>query len=333
MASKSNLPKTSGTFTVRGIVSGVNSDGFFKEETVTVKRNGVDTPVVRRSLRFSVQTSPANRVTLTMNEFKPDTVYFYKKGDKGQKGVSKAVPYAESRKFNEEGFQVIGTQCGLEQTYDVVKKKSMNKQVHLCNYDAIEYIKTQLTDGVTVYVRGNVNNYRGKDGKLYTSYIPTQVSMAMPLDLDKIKEDPTKEVAQFNQKIIYQGIEKDESSTGGKSTYIINATLLDFGGKTTDISYYCYIDSLAKNLRKLNAYTAIDVEGHIENRVVEKQVDDSWGISRATTNEYDRRLVIDFADKDSIDTDTYSEEAIQALTRANQEYGSPLVDDDDDLWG
>ena len=100
---------------------------------------------------------------------------------------------------------------------------------------------------------------------------------------------------------------------------------------------------MAQTFKKmLKPYTMIKVGGYfsVETPVEEVEVDDAWGVGiemekvKAPTV---RKLIINGADKDTIDTDTYSEEVIEealykqkANDKANSEFKTTSDSDD---WG
>ena len=132
------------------------------------------------------------------------------------------------------------------------------------------------------------------------------------------------------------GISKDKD----KDRFVISAKVIGYGS-IEDVELITYNSKLANNLKKLKPYTAITVWGDIDTVVNTEEVeeeDDGWGESNKMTkvsSPFTREMVITGADKDSIDTEIYSEESVEGAiaklaskNKTDKEFGS-----DDDDWG
>ena len=92
------LPQTKGEFKISGNVIGTEKgDNFFKSMKTKTNRD-------MRIINFGVETKPDSTVYVSLNGMANDSVYFYKRPEKGEKkGTTKAIPWSERMLFKEEG--------------------------------------------------------------------------------------------------------------------------------------------------------------------------------------------------------------------------------------
>lgn len=104
MAKKEDaLQQTKGFFKLAGIVSGVKRSDFYSE-----KMTKTDNPKLRKAVKFAVQTSPENKVFVTLGAQPREKVYFAKRAAvKGEKSTVKAVDWDKRNSFKEDGFILI----------------------------------------------------------------------------------------------------------------------------------------------------------------------------------------------------------------------------------
>jgi len=95
MAKKENaLQQTKGFFKLAGIVSGVKRSDFYTE-----KMTKTDNPKLRKAVKFAVQTSPDNKVFVTLGSQPREKVYFAKRAEvKGEKGTDTGQRRCKSRR-------------------------------------------------------------------------------------------------------------------------------------------------------------------------------------------------------------------------------------------
>ena len=165
------------------------------------------------------------------------------------------------------------------------------------------------------------------------------------------EDDEFEPLANFEQTIILTGVTKNEDGT-----FTVNGKVVTYN-TIEDVEFFISAQKqkLAKTLKKLNPYTALKVFGNI---VVEQEVDtvedddDAWGDPNPMnriSNPTQRKMFITGADKDSLDTELYSEESVEAAIaklnadkKADKDFGSSDSDDwgsvgdsssdDDDEW-
>lgn len=340
MAEKKNAPhnlqQTKGQFQFRGIASGTKKDGFFKEIETKSKK-----PM--RMVNFGVEYDKDKRSYITLNGMERDNVYFSKQIEKDGKKTSeiKTIPWADRSKFNEEGFSIMGINLGLEKVME--NGKEVNKKEKLVEYDACNSIALNLTDGQSIFVKGNIEYSTYKE-KHQSKFVPSQISLcSSDIDFDDEKFEP---INKFSQQIVFMGVAPDKECKD-KERFIISAKTIGYNS-IEDFEYITYNKKLANKLHKsLKPYNAITIYGRVEavtsvETVVEDD-DDGWGDSSAkksmeyVSSPFTLELVVDYADPDSIDTELYTEESVEgaiaklnAKNKAQNEFSGKDSDDD---WG
>ena len=337
MAEKKNnaphdLQQTKGMFTFRGVTTGTDKDSFYKE----TKTKSGDKPF--RAVSFGIEYETGKKDYISLNGMERDNAYFSKKEtvDGKSKVVIEKVAWKDRDSFSKEGFGLIGIGLGLEKVTE--NGKTFNKKETLVEWDACEKIKNTLTDGQSVFIKGNIE-YSSYNDKHYTKFIPQQISLCSS-DIDFEAED-FKSNHFFTQQIVFMGIRKDAESKD-KPRFIISGKIIGYS-TIEDVEFVTYNPKLATTFnKKLKPYTAITIYGDIDVSTsvdtVEEE-DDEWGESNKMERNnapFVRELVVTGADKNSIDTELYSEESVEstiaklaAKDKTNKEYGS----DDSDDWG
>ena len=330
------VPETRGTFEIAGFVSGVSRENFYVEKNT--KNNKP-----RRVLSFAVQYDKDQRLYTELAGMEQKSVYFSKKDS-----PTVEVPWRERRTFANEGYSLIGTRIGLETVVDKNGKES-NKNRTLVAFDAAEYASQHLEDDMPVYVRGNISFSSFKDNNGDTrhskKFEPNQISRSTrTMDFDAEKFEP---VNNFTQRIVFMGIAKDEE----KNRFILSAKIVTYS-TIEDVEFIVEDAGFANTLRKhVKPYTAIDVFGRISvSKNEEESASESNGMNWGAKNRMNRKsaptvieLIVEGADGDSLDTEAYSEDLMDAaiiaakrIRDAKADYGDK---DDDDVsedkknWG
>lgn len=312
---KINLPETKGQFKLRGIVTGMQRENAFKDiETKSKKKMHI--------LNFGVETSPNTQIYTSIQGMEQDQAFFYKRPEKkGEKGHVKKVAWNERNKDQGEGYQLIGISLGLEKGED-----GKNITSTFVDFDAALKAYEELEDGMSVFVRGDLeySSFKNnKDEKVRNKkFNARNVYLSQSVDFES---EDFKETADFKQKIIYTGIQKDEKED---DKFIIEAKIVNYNS-IEDAEFIVRNKSLANTFRsKLKPYTAIEIWGNIVNQVETEEVESStavWGEEdkfQSANKSYVRELVITGADPETIDTETYSQanvdEAIEKLNATGQ---------------
>lgn len=331
-----DLQQTKGQFQFRGIVNGTAKDSFYKE--ITTKSNKA-----MRMINFGVEYDKNKKGYISLNGMERDNVYFSKQVEKDGKKTTemKTIPWNDRFNFSEEGFSLLGINLGLEKVTDSNGKK-VNKKEKLVEFDACNSIATNLNDGQSVFIKGNIEYSTYKD-KHQSKFVPTQISLCNA-DIDFESED-FESINKFSQQIIFMGIAPDKECKD-KKRFIISGKTVGYSS-IEDFEFVTYNEKLAKKLNKvLKPYNAITLYGTIDTVVSVEETtddeDDGWGDSSAKKNmelissPFTQEFVVEYADPDSIDTELYTEESVEsaiakinAKNKASNDFGS----DDDDDWG
>lgn len=319
------LQETKGSFQISGKVTGTQSDKFYKE--ITTKSNK---PM--RLINFGVNVEKDKTIYLGLNGMERDTVVFSKSEGEGKnkKTVTKKVAWKDRFTFAEKDYRPLGVNVGVTKVVGKDGKEVNNKKV-LVEYDACKEIGDNLIDDKSVFTKGKLE-FSTYNNKHQTKFVPTQISLCKDIDFEV---DGFKPTVDFKQTIVFMGITKSDD----KTKFIVSAKIIGYNS-IEDAEFIVINEKLANNLRKtLKPYNAITVGGIIN---VEKDtetvtdLDDGWGeiemdkVKSPTI----RELIITGADKDSIDTDTYSESIIEeALAKIKSSETAKKDFGDNDEWG
>ena len=331
MAKNENtLKQTKGFFKAVGTVSGVKRNDFFSE-----KMTKSDNPKLRKSVKFAIQTSPENKVFVTLASQPQDKVYFSKKAEvKGEKSTTKAVDWDKRKSFKEDGYKIIGVNAGLTKKLDK-DGKEVNDNQHLVAYDAIDYIKENLKDDMHVFVRGHMEYSRFED-KNIKQYVIDQISLCQPVDF---AAEDFKETANWEQPIAFRSIEKDEKEP---DKFTLIGSIVNYND-IVETDFIIRNPKIAQTFKKnLKPYNHIKIFGNLVGSVQEVVVeeDDGWGEPNpmAATNGYHKEMLVTGADKTSLDVDIFSEAIFDEFMRSKKEFGeaggsvATASDDEDDDW-
>lgn len=301
------LPETKGTFQVKGIVKGTEKQNFYNEKKT---KTGKDF----RKINFSCEYDDKKSVYLNLNGMPQANVYFSKRNNDTGKTDVKTVPWAKRETFNEDGYRMIGVNVGLAKIVNAEGKTVNDKKV-MHAFDACDYINANMTDGSSVFIRGNVeySSFMDKKGDIrrLQKLVPNQISLCQDVVFENYDAD-NKPTHDFTQNIVFMGIEQEKED--GKSTgrFIVSAKVVTYND-IIDAEFIMTNSKLATTMKKnLKPYNSITVYGNIEAIHVVEEVaeDDGWGevnpmtvVSGSSKSEY----IIIGADPSSIDKTTYTE--------------------------
>ena len=330
-----NLPETKGNFQLKGVVTGTDKDGFFKE--ITTKNDKQ-----MRIVNFGVEYSDGNTLYVNMNGIEQDAVYFSKKADKpGEKGDTQRVSWNERFKYNREGYRLIGNNIGVKKIVNS-EGKTVNDKKTLTDFDSCDEIAKNLKDGSSVFVRGklDISSFTTNDGgkRTTTKLVPSQVSLCADCDFSDVSYET---VNDFNQTIVFMGIDREKDSNDKPTGKFILLGKIVNWGSIEDVQFYVTDDKLAGLFKKnLKPYWSIKVSGHIITETQTEEVaDDSdvWGEADAMTKVTapTRRLfVVSGAQPSTIDKETYTEENVnEAISKINKAKNAESSFGDDNSWG
>lgn len=341
-----DLKQTTSTFQIRGLVTGVKGKKFYTSGTT--KSNGT-----WNAIEFGVLVNDKKPVYVKLNGFPRNEVYYYKKGEEGQKGTTQKVAWAQRKQAPGEGFRLIGVNISTGKNED-----GQNINEVFTEWDAVEYLHKNLKDGDSVLIRGNVefDTYTDKDGNVQRkiTLVPNQIFYTQePVDFTA---RDFKEEALFDDVLVYTGIDK-ETDENNKSTG--RFILTGYSVRYNDIVPVQFIldaehAKLAASIRKkLKPYNSLHVYGEInvivDTTAVVEEEDDGWGEvskleNRRLNSPVRREYIVSRGDPKTIDTETYSEksiaDALKAIKNAKDAVKNFTGNDnasvnatDDDDWG
>ena len=336
------LPETKGSFQAKGIISGVEKDRFYTDKKT---QTGKDF----RAVNFGCEYNKTQTIYMSLNGMPQQEVYFSKRNQDTGKTETKKVAWANRNKFNEDGWRMIGVNLGLVKTVDK-DGKTVNDRKTMHSFDACEYIKKNLKDDASVFIKGNIDfsSYTDKEGSVRRSvkYVPNQISLCQDVDFGDYNEE-NKPVHDFTQTIVYTGIDKEKENEKDTGRFVVTAKIVTWSD-IVDTQFIITDTKLAGMFKKnLKPYTAISVHGRIEvsHSVQEESDDDCWGESNsmnAVTAPTKTEMIITGASPSTIDRETYTEKdvaeaikAIKASKTAEQNFSGKANNDDDDTsgWG
>ena len=336
-----DLEETKGLFQVKGKTSGVGSSRFYTEKKT---KGGKDF----RAVNFGCEYDDKKTVYMSLNGMPQDNVYFSKRNSETGKTEVEKVAWANRNSFAKDGFRMIGTNLGLVKTTDK-DGKEVNDKKTLHAFDACSYIKANMKDDMSTFIRGNIefSSYSDKDGNTRRSvkYVPTQVSLCKDVDFAEYDET-NKPVHDFTQTIVFMGIDKEKADDKDTGRFVVQAKIITYSD-IVDTEFVITDAKLAGLFKKnLKAYNSISVHGHIEvsHQVETITEEDAWGMTNtmnSVTAPTKTEMIITGATPSSIDRESYTEknvsEAIKKIRNAKaaeQNFGSSVNNNSDiDSWG
>ena len=217
-----DLPECKGTYQCKGIISGVARDKFY---TSKATKTGKDF----RAVNFGCAYDDKKNVYMSLNGMPQQKVYFSKRNPSTGKTETKSVAWADRNKFNEDGWRMIGVGLGLKKTTNS-EGKEVNDKKTMTPFDACGYIKDNLQDDMSTFIRGNIefSSYMDSEGNVRRSvkYVPNQISLCKEVDFSEYNEDNKSEyIMLFNEKLadfrkqFYQAPIEDISQSIGVGDY------------------------------------------------------------------------------------------------------------------
>lgn len=334
-----NLKQTSNSFQCRGITTGKDSKNFYKDK-IGANKDGI-------SVSFGVNIGDKKSVYVTLTGYPKKEVYYYKKGENGAKGTTKAVPWKDRKKSPGEGYNLIGVKLTTG-----TDKDGNNINTVFTEYDAVNYIRENFKDGDSVFIKGNIEfrSWTDKNGQTVkrVNLIPNQISsMKKPIDFEA--EDFT-EMCEFENTLVFQSIDKEEDENGKHTGRAILSGYSIGYNSVENVSFIIPAEQekLAKNLHKaMKTGYSIKTYGRVNVVIDTTTVEDEsgWGdvspMERLNTP-VRREYIVYRADPSSIEKKDYDEDSINEAIRkikaaktAKENFGEkPNIDVtvDDDDW-
>lgn len=342
------MPETKGSFQLSGVVTGTKKDDFLKEGKTKTNKD-------MSTVNFGITYEPKKTLYVKLQGIAQDNVYFSKKSEKkGEKSVTEKVPWANRFDFNRDGFRLIGKNIGVQKTTNE-KGEEVNDKKILTDYDAAKEIGKYLVDDKSVFTKGNFDYSHFADDKgnicRRVRLVPQQVSLCKPIDFADDDFVPT---ADFNQTIVFMGIEQEKENDTATGRFIVSAKIVNYS-TIEDAEFIIEEKKLADLFKKnLKPYTAIKVSGKMTCNIQTEEVedDDSWGEEdkmEKVKSPVRYEFVITGAKPSTIDKELYTEEKMNAAyaaiakkdkaendfgnTNTDEDWGEALATaDDDDTW-
>lgn len=344
-----DLQETKGEFQLKGIVSGTEKDGFYKDKKTKTNKD-------MRFINFGAEYERNSTLYISLQGMERDNVYFIKPPkEKGGQSDIVTVPWAERFSFNREGYRLMGTQVGVKKIVDA-EGKTVNDKKTLTEFDACKEISDNLKDNASVFVRGSLDysSFTDDNGnkRISIKLSPRQVSLCSDIDFDDEKFNQQND---FRQTIVFMGLDKekdDNDKETGRS--IVSAKIITYS-TIEDMEFIIEDSKLAGMFKKnLKPYNAITVSGHMvsSKQVEEVQDDDEWGEADAMDRisaPVKREFIITGAKGSTVDTTLYTKENIEdamakiaKANKVNDDFGTNSdddwgdvgsdADDDDEAW-
>ena len=232
---------------------------------------------------------------------------------------TKKIPWAQREAFAAQNpdYRPIGVNIGLSKDED---GKNINR--NLVEYDAAKYLKENLQDGMSVYVKGTIGyrSYTTKNGdvKRKTDFNASQVSLCRE-DIGFGSEN-FEAKHSFEQEIVFTEIAREEDAEGKPTGRFIMSGFVVSYSAIEPVSFIMTDAEQAKKIKKnLKPYSGIKCYGLMEvvHSISDEEAVDGWGQKvpkgvGKTTAPTVREMVVTYADPSTVDADSYSEEAIMA---------------------
>jgi len=278
------LQQTRGKFKFKGIIKGIEKEDAFKSD---VKDGGKNDGKTYRTIRFQVQTSPTNSLTVQAFAYEPDKVYLWNsekaKEEKEAGGKYKGLRidfdewYENRETYREEGYTLLESRLGLTRN-----EKGKLEQQSLPLFMSILEISESLKDGDEVIIKGDVshNEYVNRNSEVVknTQYNLKEVYRTEGIDFE---DEKFEEVKYFEDEIIFvEAMLNDET----KDEVIVIGRSIDWKGDYLDSEFKIKLDSKDKKvfanniLKKVKFGDFLHVHGDAVNKVIvseaEPEVDD-----------------------------------------------------------
>lgn len=333
-----DLQETKGTYQVKGKINGVEKDRFYISKKTKTNKDF-------RAINFGCEYNDKTSIYMSLNGMPQDNVYFSKRNQETGKTETKKVAWADRKNFNEDGYRMIGINLGLTKIADK-DGKEVNDKKTMTPFDACAYIKENMKDDMSTFIRGNIefSSYFDNNGDVRRSikYIPNQISLCKDVDFEEYAAGD-KPVHDFTQTIVFMGIDKEKENDKDTGRFIVSAKIITWSD-IVDTEFIVTDAKLAGLFKKnLKPYNAISVHGHIEvtHKTEETSEDDGWGEANSMTSvsaPTKTEMIITGATPSTIDRDTYNEkdvsEAIAKIRNARAaEQNFADNTSSDDSWG
>jgi len=295
----------------------------------------------KNEANIGIKTSATNEVYAKIEGFAQKEARFSRWDKEEKKNYTETVDWEDRLEFEKEGFQPF---FGVR-----IKTEHDGETDSLFGYDAVEQLK-ELDNDQGVFIRGNL------DFSSYDKTTTDGVEKVKRLDFkangvfaqkeplvfegESFDAENFDEENKFELELIFMGIDKHPEDD---KKFLLNAYVVTYNG-VESVEFIVEQKKLANLLKKnLKPYTMINVMGRLYNKLEEAQADDSsdesWGDDSDMGGTYIPRikeLVISKAFPDTISTTDYTEANINAVLKADDDFGGEVEksdsDDSESVW-
>ena len=257
------------------------------------------------------------------------------------------VAWKDRKKSPGKDYRLIGVNISTDKDEE---GKNVNEM--FTEYDAVEWLKDNLEDDTSVFIKGNLqfSSYTDRNGQTRkkVELIPTQISYTQkPVDFDA---EDYKEMCEFENTIVFQSIDQETDENDKKTgRFILTGYSIGYNS-VESVSFILKEDcaKLAGNLKKrMKPGYAIKTYGRVEVVTDISTVEDDsdgWGDTspmQRINSPVRREYIVYRAEPSSIDEESYSEDdiveairKINAAKKATENFGEKVTENDnvDDDW-
>lgn len=303
------ISQTKGSFEAKGVLFGLKSENLVKTSDKGFKM-----------MNLGLRLADGEVMYLSLNGGEQKFVYFSKMGAKGEKPVQEKVEWEKRNRFNKDGYNLIGVRLGLTKNEETGKNELVTKVA----YDAIEYIEENAEDGMSVFVKGQIEfgSYeKNEELKKTVKFVPNAIYLAgQPIDF---QDEKFEKYAEFAQKVVYKGVRREKIEKSEEYNFYADVALI--GYRTyEETSLEITKDLAAKFKDNLKPNTGIVMTGKLKSsQVVETVTAEVWGEDTKVgkpKNTGRTVLFVDGAQPATIDTETYKQKVLDAYIGEVAEY-------------
>ena len=328
------IRRTKGTFKVAGFANGAERNKFIFEKTF-------DSGRTKKTCSFGVRTSEKNETWIIAGGFDSEKAVFTKWENK--ESFKKKVAWEDRFSFKEENYKPsFSTAIAI-----IEDKEGKLNYDNFFQFDAVEELETGLSDGMPLYIEGDINysSWENKKNEIERrkEFSPRKIrKSSKKIDFSS---NNFKEINYFEQEFIFINIAPHPEKAG---RFILESKIVSISKNEPtieDVEFFIDDKSLVTTLKKnLKPYYAITVFGRIINSVEIEKInteDEVWGKDEAQYNAatipIDKHMIITKAYASTVDKDSFTEEMIENIQKVDKSFGNKEWKDDEksnneDVW-
>lgn len=324
MVDSMKLKANTSTFIIEGVVFGMNSAKTYVEK----EGSGF------RMLNLGIRVSSNENLYLSLSG-SPKNDVFWSKRDKD--GKTDTIRLKQGEKSPGKDYRPIGVAVKLEKNGEIK---------YFSSYDACLYLKENLTDGMSVFVKGKVefSSWTDKDGNIKRGQklVPNSIYIKdTPIDFN---DEKYVKRADVTQGVVFLGVERPQE---GSEYATIKCGVVGYNS-WEEIELPSLVN-VAKTLNnRIKPYTSISLNCGFEiesgeEEVEVEEVDGDWGQSSKVNVQRKPvtvKLLVLGAEPKSIDSETYNKKTIEEwvqyienVKKSKEAESSKNFESQDGDWG